>query len=424
MTFFYTRERMSMRIQSFYSVEEGKNIRRLSTKPQVSEVPVATLHQVEFPAAEECRHDLRRAIFFATPYEVSNIVECARQENALESFRVLTPSAMHQVLQQMGMEKLSAPPAHNAQDWLPTWRGVKNTEGQYRLAAIAPFGPFGDTIIFLTALRILHCFLANRYPNLQLDLFQEPLGPDVLNLYKTSGLVDQVFPLPQPLERLSQYDGFLDFTDEPVTPGKSWLDALLEKCGICGDIISPEQKRNQFSIPEPIRAEVNEFLAASLDTKKKTLFFHPLASTAMRSMPEERIEDLLQHVTTTHRYQVVSSVKLPVAMKDVHDLSGRSNSIQYAAAMLQRCDRFLSVDTAIYHIADGLRKPGLVLFTSIPPEDRLKFYPQIKGIRVFSPGGPYANQHAGDGDELRRYAKEQWMAMKPSSIVELLETCQ
>lgn len=57
--------------------------------------------------------------------------------------------------------------------------------------------------------------------------------------------------------------------------------------------------------------------------------------------------------------------------RKVIDLSGVSPTIQHAAALIQRCEVFVGVDSGLLHVAHALGKPTVLLCAAVPSEARL-----------------------------------------------------
>jgi len=65
---------------------------------------------------------------------------------------------------------------------------------------------------------------------------------------------------------------------------------------------------------------------------------------------------------------------------NVLDLTGETESIHHAAALIERCSAFVGVDSALLHVAHALGKPVQVLCAAAPMEARLPIVGQGDGF--------------------------------------------
>lgn len=242
----------------------------------------------------------------------------------------------------------------------------------------------GDTVMGLTALAIMHRQLKRAFERVNVDAL---VGPDcfesVRPVYSQSSVVRAVHPLPVTLADFGHYDAFFD-TGSLMHRGDAdrlpYVDFILKQLGIDYWKVDRAQKRNRLRLDQEATAELARDLDAMKDGGQKWLLFHPAASGRLRSIPEEKIAGMMETILARSDYRIVTVVPVPFRHERVIDLAEKSKSFQHLCCIVSRMDAILTVDTSIYHIADAFNIPTLVLFATIDPDLRVKYYPTVKGI--------------------------------------------
>ncbi|HET7464640.1 MAG TPA: glycosyltransferase family 9 protein [Longimicrobium sp.] len=265
-----------------------------------------------------------------------------------------------------------------------------------RIAVINLFHTaFGDAILCLTVLRELRARLGARLGPVRLELFQNAYDPEVHALYAGAGEVDAIHPLPAPVARLAEFDGWVDLTEDPVPPGQHWLDGCLHTAGIDPATVPPERKRNRLPLSADSARRLDGVADAAKAAGAPVLLFHPAASTPIRSIPAHRVAPLLDAILARTGWTVACAVPTGYTHPRFVDWSPHSRSFADFAYLISRADRVLTVDTSVYHVADARDVPGVVLFTSIDPAERIRYYPYLHGISL-GHAGALAGVHRSD----------------------------
>lgn len=89
------------------------------------------------------------------------------------------------------------------------------------------------------------------------------------------------------------------------------------------------------------------------------------------------------------------------------------------AAILSMVDGIISVDTLAYHLADAFSIPAVAMFTSIPPEWRIKYYPYVDGIMLEEENGPLFGKHKVDRKDEFDTSNEEELEENKKQIEEL-----
>ena len=214
-------------------------------------------------------------------------------------------------------------------------------------------------------------------------------------------MIHKTTTLPIGLDSLFTYDAFFDFSGF-ISLSKfndlCLVDFFLFLLGIDPKIINCGKKRNLVRLNETIRDETKLCLdlIRNLPSNpgKKLLLFHPKSSSRLRDIPVSKWIQIIQTIIDNIEYTVVSAVSIDFVHDRFVDISQHSNSPDRFCAIISQVDAIITVDTSVYHIADSFNIPTVVLFPTIPPDLRIKYYPSVKGILLDGADQtPYYKKH-------------------------------
>jgi len=98
-------------------------------------------------------------------------------------------------------------------------------------------------------------------------------------------------------------------------------------------------------------------------------------------MPAEVFRELAKRLVQATDMDVASVVPVPKMHERHVDLSGISGrSFQHYCTVVKNASAIVSVDTSIYHIGDCFSVPTVVIFSTVMPELRARYYPYVAGI--------------------------------------------
>lgn len=253
-----------------------------------------------------------------------------------------------------------------------------------KLAIINGFGVgVGDNLVGLTAFREVRERLATAgIREAHVELWVRPSGYDnAVAVSDMHGGIDQVEMLPVPVARFRQLDGYWDLgglVDRPGATRLCTVDFFLELMGIDPSGVTREDKRNRLSLSIPVVKDVGD---ATRELTSRYLILHPLSRSVQRNMPAEVFRELAARLVRATDMDVASVVPVP-KMHDRHvDLSAISGrSFPHYCTVVKNASAVVSVDTSIYHVADCFSVPSVVIFSTVMPELRARYYPHVAGI--------------------------------------------
>lgn len=293
-----------------------------------------------------------------------------------------------------------------------------------KVAIINGFGfGIGDTIVGLTALReAKRVFHKHGISEVKFDIYlRNKASAGLRSIIKKDKDIRHIFPLPITLPLLLSYDAFWDFSGLIERPGFDELpmvDFYLQTMGISPDSVLPERKVNKINN----KIKTNSRLARLLSgIDGKILLFHPKSSTPLRDMPDRHINRFLKELLTETSYTVITTVPIRFHHKRFLDLSKYSKTFDIFLSIISRADRIITVDTCVYHISNACNIPTVVLFTTIPPELRIKYYPQVKGMLLSgAENTSLFKEHKETGETDSKILDELWGHLSAKEVISLL----
>ncbi len=257
-------------------------------------------------------------------------------------------------------------------------------KGSVKLAIINGFGVgVGDNLIGMTAFRDVRKRLAAAgISDATVEMWVRPGAYDnAVAVSNMHGGIDSVEMLPMPIERFKMLDGYWDLgglVDRPTVNSRCTVDFFLELMGIDPSGVTRDEKRNRLSLSIPVVKEVGD---ATRELTSRYLILHPLSRSVRRNMPAEIFRELCARLVRATNMDVASVVPVPKMHERHVDLSSiSSKSFQHYCTVVKNASGMVSVDTSIYHIGDAFSVPSAVIFSTVMPELRARYYPYVEGI--------------------------------------------
>lgn len=293
----------------------------------------------------------------------------------------------------------------------------------------------GDNFIAMQAFSYwcakIHTYLPDT--KVSISLFQtNPLK--VKEVFKHDD-IKSTYVLPSNLMLLLDQDVFIDFgplnmTDKSEAKRiQNWniqrdyqtlnmFDFYLKAFSINPEIVHPVHKRATYPS--------KEIQMIDIPTDRFVLLFHHKASNAIRSLEDERAIKIINEIIEKSDYFVVSALSLDCKNERFLDISDQSKSLDNLANIISQVDAIITVDTCVYHLADAFDIPTVVLFSTINPEIRIKYYPFVKGIMYEDKQGAIFGKHALSEDSREaekelEYLKTVWDKINVDEILHQLE---
>ncbi len=338
----------------------------------------------EEPAANVNKYQ-KTDVFVATPYELRRL-----QVGASGSRLRFTPISLAE-----GLGTLARIPTIIEQVVAPrdSWISLKTllqkavtSKEAVRLAVIADLGEaFGDAIVLCSLLRIIKAHVARANIPVQISVLQRSYSSQIRDLLNLDLPEVQFISLPTHVDTIGQQDLVIDLSVNYPRADLPWIDGLLYGVGIEPNTVDPSEKRNHllWTRITPVDREALALLRAN--DARPLVLIHWKASSPLRSMPNEVLKQVLEHVSATERFSVMVDMPLDFEIDGrVQDASLHAQSFAGLCRLVAYCDAIVTVDTATVHIADASDTPCLAIFTTQPPARFAAYYPNVKAINLTS----------------------------------------
>jgi ADP-heptose:LPS heptosyltransferase len=162
------------------------------------------------------------------------------------------------------------------------------------------------------------------------------------------------------------------------------------------------------------------------DKGRPILLFHHTSTSPIRQIPKPIAQQFVREIIENSDYFVVSADKLDYRHDRFMCLANYSQNLDRFAGIISLVDAIITVDTSTYHLADAFDKPTIVLFTSIEPDHRIRYYPHVRGIMLEEEGGPIYGQHKlskdkGEGRKQMVHVNDLWNSVKIPDVLRNIE---
>lgn len=298
-----------------------------------------------------------------------------------------------------------------------------------RIAVMNAFGgtALGDNLIGINAFNLYRSILSERFPDktFEFNLFQ--IAPEQITHITSQCRCENVAPLPTPISAFIYHDAFIDLSgmmDHELFQSLPIFDFFLSALSISDDI-PDEWKRLNFET-DPACDHVAEMLFRHIRKragKKPVVLLHPLASGAIRSMPNSYALRLIEDLTRAG-YFVLSCVGL-ITENDQHmDVATFSKSFLDFVSIVKCADSIITVDTITAHLSDVFSTKAVVIFSTIDPDLRIRYYPHAVGIKLDCPrvAGLHkiADEDSDEGREIFQDVIDSWKKLPTATVRKVL----
>ena len=288
-----------------------------------------------------------------------------------------------------------------------------------------------EMVCACTALRILYEKLCKKFKSVKIDIYLNASENKYYSrdkmIFTNQGFINKVSPLSINVKEFCTYDFFIDLssvTTRSFYKNLSYIDSWLYKFGIDYSKISSDEKYNIININfyKPKKELVGKI--NNIKLKGKVLLFHPYSANINKSMPKEIAINLLKNLLVKMPdYTIVSVLKLENKFDDDRyiDLSSYSKNFLDLSYIISNMSKVLTVNTAVYHIADAFFIPSVVIFTDSISNENSQNYALSKAIYV-KDESKNLSKFIFPSQSLLIYKFKGWSKLKSSKIIKLLET--
>jgi len=315
-----------------------------------------------------------------------------------------------------------------------TLKGLEQFKGQseIKIAIVnAMSNSIGDHLIGMRAFDYWHKKVSEMFPETKITISFFQLNPhNLADITKQrSEKIDHLYMLPSSTSKLMENDAFIDLGTLLLKEGfntEHMIDFFLKSLSIDHTTVPIEEKRMKYTISEDPINQIKEMMKSIKSEGRPILLFHHTSTTPIRSIDELNATRIVNEIIEKSEYFVVSTSDLNFQNNRFENIRHHSLSFDHFAAIISQADGMITVDTCTYHVADAFSIPTLVLFSSIDPDLRSKYYPYVTPIMVESKDGMLYGKHkaATDKDELKKeldYLSSLWDKIDVTELLKKLK---
>lgn len=289
----------------------------------------------------------------------------------------------------------------------------------------------GDHLIGMRAFDYWQKKVSEMFPEAKVIISFFQLNPHSLAdiTKQRADKIDHLYMLPSSTSKLMENDAFIDLGTLLLREGfntEHMIDFFFKALSIDPTTVPNEEKRMKYTISEGPINQIKEVMDSIKSEGRPILLFHHTSTTPIRSLDESKAKRIVDEIIEKSEYFVVSTSDLNYQNKRFANIRSHSSSFDHLAAIISQVDGMITVDTCTYHIADAFSIPTVVLFSSVDPELRSKYYPYVVPIMFESKDGKLYGKHKAsiEKDELKKeldYLSDLWDKIDVNELLKKLE---
>ena len=262
----------------------------------------------------------------------------------------------------------------------------------------------GDHLMGMRAFDYWYKKVCELLPNTKIVISFFQLDPnglaDITKQYTDK--INHLYMIPNDLTMLVQQDAYIDLGTLLLRDGfntQHMIDFFFRSLSIDPETVPAENKRMVYDIDKDVLKQTDEVMNIIKSKKRPILLFHHTSSDPIRQLDAAKARSVVAEIINKSDYFVVSAVPLEFSNNRFLDMSTYSESLDHFASIIAHVDAIITVDTCTYHIADAFGTPTVALFTSIDPDLRCRYYPNVKPIMYETKDGILYGKHKKSTDD-------------------------
>lgn len=292
----------------------------------------------------------------------------------------------------------------------------------------------GDTLVGLTAFKAVINSIRKVFPDIETQaVLAWNARPGVESIVQRCPDVQHIHQQAITLHEFCKFDAYWDFSALLALPGYNTIplvDYYLQNLGVDPVTLPASEKVPALALDAELCSKARELLQ-SITASAPCILIHAQASNPLRSMPDAALICLLETLLESTRWRYVAVLNslpstIPIELrKRIIDLSEwSSRSINHFFAIMACMEALVTVDTLAVHAAAALRLPGVAVFSTIDPDLRVAYSPNLTGIRI--PGAhdlPAWGRHKSGDDwpGMEAVYESAWLQMDWQTVLAALD---
>ena len=362
-------------------------------------------------------------LYLSTDFEVQFILLALRKYADASFLKILTIQQIKKILAKDNFPvALGNPEFEENVCSFETLLKNSSLKDPIRIGVISPYGRnLGDTAMFFSVIKQYKKIAADLEREIEIHLVNPVLTYDVRPIYENFGYFDSIKEFPCRIDWFSGIDAYVDFVRPHLRYDVPWIDSLLELSGIPPETVPDQNKRISFDFGNDADGKLEaEWERLRSKINKPIIIFHRQSTTQIRTMPGKDYFRILREFFEISDYHFVSLTPVKFDHPRFTDLSHLSTNFRAYVKLISLADGFITVDTSLYHFADAFDIPGVVIFTSQPPDRFSKFYPFVKGFQI--EGGEKLDLKSWSNDPADiEYSDGLWSKLNSEMLIDYLK---
>jgi ADP-heptose:LPS heptosyltransferase len=255
-------------------------------------------------------------------------------------------------------------------------------------------GGIGDLMFMMPPLRLLR----KLYPDCKLHV---AIGGKYMDIYKDVFYVDFLHQLPLDRDLMESVDYHLMFErvieGNPKAEQLNAYDLFLNRFGFDFTKVPAREKLPDIFLTDSEKKAAEEFLQRHKVTKEDLLIGIQIAtSTPIRTYPYQKLIDVMDMLMRNEKIKIMlfgsgsqANITGPIiegfkqhAPDRIIDGPANNMSLKASMAVASHCDVIVAPDSAMIHVAGGLRVPVVGLYGPFPAVLRMKYYHHAIGLNA------------------------------------------
>jgi hypothetical protein len=383
-------------------------------------------HTLVFEGTQDKDQVALDKIYFSTPSDFYNQVNNLKKKTGEE--------VMFAVDSKM-VSSLDGFPEHigfGNLDQLEKFKG----KSEVKIAIVnAMSNSIGDHLIGMQAFDYWHRKICELLAGTKVTVSLFQLNPYQLSdiTRQWSDKIDHLYLLPNNVTKLMEQDAFVDLGTMLLREGfdtEPMIDFFFKALSVDPNSVLDKNKRIKYTVGDETATQIQEVMREVKSHLRPVLLFHHKSTTPIREIEDCRVKKIIEEIISKSEYFVISATSLSdqqdIDSSRFMDVSQYCPSLDHFAAIISQVDGIVTVDTCTYHLADAFSVPTIVLFSSIDPNLRIKYYPYVQAIMYESKDGRLFGKHKAstDEDELRKELEHLSTLWDKINVDEILEKLQ
>ena len=301
------------------------------------------------------------------------------------------------------------------------------TQSEIKICVLNGMGRgYGDNVAGLAAVQRLRTWLAGRFEQVQIDLMQRNTTTQSL-IYQRHDAVDNVLQLPVTVTKFYSYDAYADITDLLSIAEFNQLslyDFFIKSFSLQHVVADDSSKAAALSVDLDEKKRLRALAikrSGRIFKKQKLVLLHPVASSPLRSMPEDVLQRIMPEVLKKSRKLFVTCVPLNIKHKNIIDMSDQSTDIHAFFDIIASCDAAISVGTVAYHVSGSFNIPTLLIPTVNADIESSKCLPSVSCHLPEEARQHISELHMSRVDEDINGVRPVWDSLEAEHIIRFLK---